>query len=87
MMRRVTEADLYNQLTYFAYIFDPARALLNMPDENKLKGNLAMRNGAPSKALYMVLKDLVDGVLKQSAFSSVNMSSLFRPLSSFNFAF
>ena len=87
LSRRVSEADLYNQLTYLSYVFDPARALMNMPEDNKLKANLAMRNGAQSKALYMVLKEQVDAMLKQSAFSAVNMSSLFRPLATYNFAF
>ena len=85
MTREVSESDLYNQLTYLAYVFDPARALQNMPEENKMKANLAMRNGAASKSLYHLLKDSVDKVLKQSAFSSVNMSQLFRPLTTINY--
>ncbi|KAI1891277.1 hypothetical protein AGOR_G00142120 [Albula goreensis] len=74
-----SEKALYNQLSFYRFIFDWDYAfnkVLQHPERVKVKGFQVQ------KEAYRKLKDIADRVLATSSYSEVNLSKLFQVFTS-----
>ena len=69
MLKDYTDTQLYNQLSYFQFIFD----LSKIPSSEKK----ALKISIETDKAYFKLKSHVEQLLKHSAYSVVNMSRMF----------
>ncbi|XP_042900915.1 DNA polymerase alpha catalytic subunit isoform X2 [Parasteatoda tepidariorum] len=73
-----TESQLYNQLSYFQYMFDHNKAVSGLTDEEKR----LFKASAPKEyvQLYDCLKMSTDKIVHKSAYGVVNLGTLFHGL-------
>ncbi|XP_051969816.1 DNA polymerase alpha catalytic subunit-like isoform X2 [Xyrauchen texanus] len=75
-----SEKALYNQLSFYRYIFDWEYAVNKvLPAEDKLKFKSGWKG---EKEVYKMLKNVIDNILATSGYSEVDLAKLFQAFTS-----
>ncbi|XP_074657943.1 DNA polymerase alpha catalytic subunit-like [Tubulanus polymorphus] len=78
LKQEYTDTQLYHQLCFYQYVFDPEKAISKMSSVHEK--DLARKRMTPFRDYYKLIRGTVDKALNQSAYSEVNLTKLFANL-------